>query len=183
MKKGKRNFNKLGTVILIFLVAITSSCKDEESISPPLSIDLTSVSGNVINMNGIWTSGCVLANNNMILNESLAFEEESLVIEINGYDDMSCTGTMIFNETITITYSSPGTTTVHLNGTEVNANKIDGTASYLDGRVEFFKQLFYVDDRADDTFMFHALFGNDGGKVDVEGYPIELIPIAITKTN
>ena len=182
MRKEKRNVNNLGTVILIFIVSFSSSCKEDESATPLLSTTLTSVSGNVINMKGIWTSGCVLANNNMILNESLTFEEGNLVIEINGYDNMSCTGATIFNETITITFNSPGTNTVLLDGVEVVANKIDGTATYQDGTVEVFKQLFYVDDSGD-TFMFHALFGNDGGKVDVEGYPIELIPIAITKTN
>jgi len=169
--------------ILILSSLIVSSCGKDESIDSETTITLTTISGNELSMNGIWSSGCVEANNDMILSESLTFNNENLQIDINGYDNMHCKGATIFNELVVITFNNSGTTTVIFNGEEVLVNKIDGTASYTDGRVEDFKQLFFIDDTSGEKYMHHAIFENDGGQVDSEGYPIEIIPISIIKTS
>lgn len=173
----------LKIIILSFLICFTTvSCQDDDIGSPSL-IMLKTVSGNEISMDGIWSSGCVEANNNMILNESLSFNNENLQIDIKGYDNLQCNGATVFSQAIIITFSSSGTTTVLFNDNLVVVNKIDGTATYSDGRVEAFKQVFFIDDTGNRLYMHHALFGNDGGEVDAEGYPIEIIPIPITKVN
>jgi len=157
------------------------SCQKDDSTTVEKAITLTTISGNQISMNGIWSSGCVTANNDMILNESLTFNDENLIIDIKGFDNMQCAGAAIFSEKVVITFNSAGTFSVLFNGKEVVVNKINGTAIYTDGRVEDFKQSFLIDDRSEVVFMHHAIFEDDGGNVNDEGYPIGIIPIPILK--
>lgn len=182
--KHKLKSLSLKFIAFLFLTSQTLiSCQKDDVPSSISTIVLKTISGNEISMNGIWSSGCVEANNNMILNESLSFNNENLQIDINGYDDLECNGDPILSQVIIITFINSGTTTVQFNGNQVIVNKIDGTATYSDGRVEAFKQVFFIDDTGNNLYMHHALFGNDGGEVDTEGYPTEIIPIPITKTN
>jgi len=174
------NYLKI-TLLLIAAIITLMSCQSDEEESQESNYTLTSVSGIEINMNGLWLSGCVEANNGQILNESLNFNNEKLEIEIKSFDNLQCNGIPALNEIISITYRKSGTITVNLNGKSLIANTIDGTATYMNGSVEDFKQLFYVDDSRDEIFLHHALFENDGGQINENGYPIELIPIAITK--
>lgn len=171
-------------IVILFLISHTMvSCQKDDDINSTSIIMLKTISGNEISMDGIWSSGCVEANNNMILNESLSFNNENLQIDIKGYGDLECNGVPILSQAVVITFINSGTTIVQLNGNQVIVNKIDGTAIYSDGRVEAFKQVFFIDDTGNNLYMHHALFGNDGGEVDTEGYPTEIIPIPITKTN
>lgn len=170
----------------VFLLLLSASltlvsCQNENEVAPESSHILTSVSGVEINMNGIWESGCVAANNGQILNEYLLFNNGNLEINIKGYDNLQCNGIAVFNEIITVAFRKSGTTTVNFDGRSVVVNTIDGKATYMDGSVEDFKQTFFIDDSGDELFMHHALFANDGGQINEAGYPIELIPIAISK--
>ncbi|TJY38076.1 hypothetical protein [Pontimicrobium aquaticum] len=175
---------KAKLLILYVLIGIfTFSCQKDDPIDIIESITLTTTSGNNINMDGVWSSGCVEANNNMILNESLIFNNKDLQINIKGFDNMQCNGTAIFNETVIISFNTTGTKTVTFEGEQVLVNKINGTAEYSDGRKETFKQIFFIDENIESKFMYHAIFENDGGQIDAEGYPIEIIPIPITKTS
>jgi len=175
-------YNKIAA-LLIILGPIITSCQKDDSIDITESINLTTSSGNNISMDGTWSSGCVEANNNMILNESLIFDNRDLQINIKGFDNLQCNGTTIFNETINISFSTTGTKRVTFEGEQVLVNKINGTAKYSDGRVETFKQIFFINDTTAGIFMHHAIFEDDGGQVDVDGYPIQIIPIPITKVN
>ncbi|MGB5370145.1 MAG: hypothetical protein WBN18_06915 [Flavobacteriaceae bacterium] len=170
--------------IALWIVAtgITSmSCQNDEEVTPESAYRLTTVSGVEISMNGFWESGCVEANNGHILNEYLLFNNDNLEINIKGYDNLQCYGTTISNEIITIAFHKSATATVNFDGKSVVVNTIDGVATYMEGSVEDFKQIFFIDDSGDELYMHHALFENDGGQVSEAGYPIELIPIAITK--
>ncbi len=178
MNKLKMN---LRTILLLLAPAI-SSCSEDE-VGQDVNVILTTLSGAEISMDGVWLSGCVAANNGMILSESLTFSDENLQIDIQGFDNSDCNGTAVFNETIIISFNSPGTTRILFEDEEVTVNQIDGTATYADGRVENFKQVFLVNDTDGNTFMYHAKFENDGGSVDANGYPVEIIPIALTKAN
>ncbi len=172
----------LKIALLLLATSTTSmSCQNDAQVTPESIYRLITVSGVEISMNGIWESGCVAANNGQILNEYLLFNNSNLEINIKGYDNLQCDGTAVFNEIVTIAFRKSGTTTVNFEGRSVVVNTIDGTATYMDGSVEDFKQIFFVDDSSDELFMHHALFENDGGQVNEAGYPIELIPIAITK--
>ncbi len=192
MKTNKNNIansiSRFSKIIVITVLSCQSflACQSDDSIDPPLEpilIALITNSGNSITMDGIWSSGCVEANNNMILNESLTFNNENLQIDIKGYNNLQCNGTSIFSETIIINYRNAGSTTVNFMGEQVMVNQIEGSATSGDGSVEDFKQTFLIDDSGDDIYMYHALFGKDGGQVNAEGYPIEIIPISIMKTN
>jgi len=172
----------LKIALLLLATSTTSmSCQNDAEVIPESTYRLISVSGAEISMNGIWESGCVAANNGQILNEYLLFNNGNLEINIKGYDNLQCNGTAVFNEIITIDFRKSGTTTVNFDGRSVVVNTIDGTATYMDGSVEEFKQIFFIDDSGDELFMHHALFENDGGQINEAGYPIELIPISISK--
>ncbi len=169
------------TLLLIAAGITLMSCQKEEDTTIRPRHLLTSVTGNEVSMNGTWSSGCVEANNGFILNETLSFNNESLEIEIKESDNLQCDGPALFVETIAISFSQSGTTTVIFKGKTVVVNTIDGTATYMDGSVEKFKQTFLVDDSGAEMIMHHALFENDGGQTNEDGYPIELIPIVISK--
>lgn len=170
-------------VALILTSQAITSCQKDDVATSESKILLKTVSGNEISMDGIWSSGCVLANNNMILNETLSYNNKNLQIDIKAYDDMQCEGVSILSQTVTINFYSTGTVNVNFNGNQVLVNKIKGTANYSDGRVEDFKQIFFIDDSSNNLYMHHAIFENDGGQVNPEGYPIEIIAIPITKEN
>ena len=193
----KTNKNKVTSLIsqfskVIVITILTGqtfvACQSDDSINDtfigdPTTASLKTISGNEIDINGVWETGCVQANNDMNLNESLTFNNENLVIEIKGYDNVSCDGSPNFGEQVSIIFQNSGTTNILYNGSQVIVNKVDGTATYTDGRVENFKQLFFIDDTNDEIYMHHSIFENDGGQVNTEGYPIEVIPISIIKTN
>jgi len=195
--KMKTNKNKVTRLIsqfskIIVITILTGqtfvACQSDDSlndtiISDPTTVSLKSILGDEVDINGIWRTGCVQANNDMILNESLTFSNENLVIEIKGYDNVSCDGAPDFSEHVNITFQSSGTTNILYNGSQVLVNKIDGTATYTDGRIENFKQIFFIDNTSDEIYMHHALFENDGGQVNTDGYPVEIIAIPIIKTN
>lgn len=178
------NVLTLKVIALLILTSLTAmSCQKDDATEPIDTAALTSNSGQRVSMDGTWSSGCVLANNEMILNESLIFSNKNLQIDIKGYDNLQCSGETIFSQSIAITFNNAGTTTVLFNGEQVIVNKIDGIARYNDGNVESFKQIFFIDDSGKDMYMHHALFESDGGQVNSEGYPINIIPISITKVN
>jgi len=174
-------FSKI--TILIISVVQLGSCQTDDSIDAPGILLLRTITNVDIKMSGLWESGCVQANNDMILNESLTFNEDNLTIDIRGFDKITCEGPPTSSQQIQITFQSSGTTSIPFDGASVIVNKIDGTARYPDGQVENFKQVFLIDDSSNAVFMHHALFENDGGQVNNEGYPIEIIPIPIVKKN
>lgn len=178
------NVLTLKVIALLILTSLTAmSCQKDDTTEPFETTALTSNSGQRISMDGTWSTGCVMANNDMILNESLSFNNKNLQIDIRGYDNLQCSGETIYNQSLVITFLNAGTTTVLFNGAQVIVNKIDGIARYSDGRVESFKQIFFIEDSGEDMYMHHALFESDGGQVNSEGYPIDIIPISITKVN
>lgn len=178
------NVLTLKVITFLILTSLTAmSCQKDEATEPVDTATLTSNSGQRVSMDGTWSSGCVLANNEMILNESLFFNDQNLQIDIKGYDNLQCSGETVYSQSIAITFNNAGTTTVLFNGEQVIVNKIDGIARYNDGKVESFKQIFFIEDSGEDLYMHHALFESDGGQVNSEGYPINIIPISITKVN
>ncbi|MCW5518138.1 hypothetical protein [Muriicola sp. Z0-33] len=182
------SISRLSKLLMISMIISPTlvACQSDDSIETliqPEPFILTTNSGNLITMNGLWSTGCVEANNDTILSETLSFNNENLQINITGFDDLPCNGNANFYETVAITFSNAGTISVTFNGAQVLVNQIYGTATYNDGRVEDFKQIFFIDDSSNETYMHHAVTQSDGGQVNDEGYPIDIIPISIIKTN
>lgn len=173
----------LKTTLLLLSTMMTLISCGEDEVKPQESITLTTISGEVINMDGVWSSDCELTNQNVILKETMTFNNGNLRIDINGYETMDCDGSPIFSELVQITFNTSGTTQVTFENEELTVNKIDGRATYSDGRTESFKQVFLIDDSGADFHLYHGLFGDDGGAVDFDGYPIEIIPLSLVKNN
>jgi len=85
-------------------------------------------------------------------------------------------------EVLTMTFQIGETYQVELAGKIVLANKITGTAISNKTNVpDSFKQAFHVDDASTPLLLYHGVFGDDGGQLTTDGYPLNLHQIAITK--
>jgi len=171
------NYRIIKLAIALLPAAITS-CDDDGELTITTTV-ITSM-GNEISMDGIWVSGCVDFTE-FRLKESFDFNASSLVIDINQFEDGTCTD-VINNEIITIEFQVLGTIDATLNGVTVMGNKISGTETSSSNNIsESFMQTFYVDDSVDPILLYHGIFGDDGGATSPDGYPIELHPFAIAK--
>ncbi|WP_420577570.1 hypothetical protein [Ekhidna sp.] len=158
---------------------LIASCK-ESDVKPSLIVDVTTSNGNIISLNGQWTSGCVTDMGNH-LDEVFSFEDNNLLIDISIFKEENCSE-LAAKEKITIQFYVVGTIKAQLNGESVIANKIEGTQTMQSsGVTKEFKQIFYVNDSDGALILHHARFQNDGGAQSSDGFPIELIPIDIVK--
>ncbi|WP_422359731.1 hypothetical protein [Reichenbachiella sp.] len=167
-------FNKmLSNTCLFFLLW---SCSEKDLIKTTV---LTS-SGNEISMDGIWRSNCIDFTD-FRLNETFDFDGKGLIITIHQYTGETCENSDA-TETVTIIFQTLETIIAQLNGSAVVANKVKGTqTSSSDNKSSEFKQTFYVDDASGVNVLYHGIFGDDGGKLSSDGYPVQLHPFAIVK--
>lgn len=165
-------YNKMLSIACLFFLLL--SCSEDDIIKTTV----LSSSGNEISMDGIWRSEC-LDFSEFRLKESFGFKDENLVITIHQYSGQSCEDPDA-TEIVTITFQTLETIEAKLSGTTVVANKVKGTqTTSSDNKSSEFKQTFYVDDASGNNVLYHGVFGDDGGKLSSDGYPLELHPFAI----
>jgi len=170
------NYRNIKLAIAV-LMAVFTSCGDDE---PMFKTTVLTKLGSEISMDGNWQSEC-LDFIEFRLEESFDFKGSNLVININRFEDGTCTGAMNI-ETVTIEFQVYGTIDATLNGKIVIGNKISGTETSSTNNIsESFRQTFYIDDSVDPILLYHGIFGDDGGAISSDGYPIELHPFAIAK--
>lgn len=173
------NFLKKLTLCLSILSVVTA-CQSQKNDPTPASVQVTTISGKTISLDGQWISDCV-AINQTYLKETFAFSAASLNIGIKMFQG-SCGQNPQNTENVTISFKVVGTIKVMLEGKEVLANKIEGIAiSDRDKKSEQFKQVFYIDDSQTPLRLYHGIFGDDGGKLNADGFPLQLHNIAIFK--
>ena len=172
------NTSLIMTVLLAMLAVAMFSCSDDDAPSVG-SPELVTATGVVMTLDGRWSATCV-EDLGMNLSETLTFDGESIVVDILLYQDVDC-ATQVGSDRVDITFEAGGTIEVQLDGSAVTANKISGLAVDSDGDSESFRQIIYVDDRDGELKLYHGRFDSDGGGLTADGYPSELIPIAIVK--
>ena len=146
----------------------------------PPKIELVAASGNLIDMTGIWETCAEV--NGVYLHEMFDFREENLILTINIHSTANCSEPAMDTEVITIDFQIGETYEVELAGENVLANKITATAiSDKTNETESLKQAFHVDDSSTPLRLYHGVFGDDGGQLTTDGYPLNLHQIAITK--
>lgn len=167
---------KMLLTITYFLLT-TLACSE----TPLQEIDITSLTsdlGNQISMNGNWVTECE-QDLGMNMTETFIFSENTLQIQIQVYSDESCND-QIDSRVIDVDFEVQGTFTAQLNGQEVTGNKISGTQK-VGTQVESFKQSMHVVESETGLHFYHGRFGDDGGNLTSDGYPIEIIPIEFKK--
>ena len=143
-------------------------------------IELVAASGNLIDMTGIWETCAEV--NGIYLHEIFDFEEQNLILTINIHSTANCSEPAMDTEVLTMSFQIGETYEVELAGKNVLANKITGTAISNKTNVpDSFKQAFHVDDLSTPLRLYHGVFGDDGGQLTTDGYPLNLHQIAITK--
>ena len=179
MKTLKNNLSRL--LPLVFLSVIAIACK-EDDISPVNNLNLVTASGVSFNPDGLWESGCATDTDlGLNLSEILTFSGETLIIDIQFFEDGQC-GNLVGTEKVTISYTVGETFQARLNGQSVLTNKISGTATnQSDNESYSFRQAFYIDDSGTTLKLYHGRFGDDGGELTDDGYPMELIAIPFHK--
>ena len=172
--------NKLSRLLsLICLTVITIACNDDE-IMPINNLELVTASGVSINPDGLWESGCA-TDLGMNLSEIFTFSGETLIIDIQFFEDDQCSN-LEGTEKVTISYMAGETFQAMLNGQSVLTNKISGIATNQSDNVSYtFRQSFYIDDSGTMLKLYHGRFGDDGGELTDDGYPMELIAIPFHK--
>lgn len=131
-------------------------------------------------LDGTWKSGCAsdLGRN---LSEVFVFSDMTLVIDIEVYEDAECSR-VIGTERIAIEFAIGDPISLNFDGRSVIANRISGTQTVKSkGRRSSFKQTFFVDDQGEHAKLYHARFPEDGGSLSSDGYPTDLIAVAIVK--
>lgn len=173
------------SVVIIFVVGCSSTQGTGPTVTGPdrtrQEVVLVTSSGNTINMNGGWQAVCV-AQGSVFLSEEFTFSGPTLRIDIQAYGASDCQGTPLDTETVTLSFTPRGPYAVDLAGKTVTANRIEGEAtSNKDNKPERFKQAFYVDDTSGQYRLYHGVFSDDGGRLTVDGYPMDLHAVAIIR--
>ncbi|MEQ8303036.1 MAG: hypothetical protein RIB47_06565 [Cyclobacteriaceae bacterium] len=167
------------TLLLLAGILLLSCSKSAEEILPENSV-ITS-SGNRISMDGSWTASCV-SSGSRFLSETFTISSKTIALDIEMFNTAGCSGLPDEMESLDMSFEVGDTYQVTLNGVQVTANKISGIAtSSSSGIPEPFKQAFYIDDASGSPVLYHGIFGDDGGKLSPDGYPIELHNIAIAR--
>ena len=183
VRKMKKQIALLVAYIVIFIVffGCSDSSVNEPEAPQAENLEVVGSSGQTLNMNGEWKTACTLLGNE-ILREIFRFSGDNLIIVIETHTTTDCESNPASTEIINITYEAKGTLNVSLDGQTVRANKISGTAFYTSSnRTETFKQSFYIDDSQASPRLYHGVFGDDGGQLRADGYPLELHNVAIEK--
>jgi len=162
--------------LMFFSLGCGGNIVEPEQESP----NLIAASGNLIDMTGIWETCAEV--NGVYLHETFDFEEQNITLTINIHSTANCSAPVLDTEVITMDIQIGDTYEVELQGKNVLANKITGTAiSDKTNELEQFKQAFHVDDSSAPLRLYHGVFGDDGGQLTTDGYPLDLHQIAITK--
>jgi len=169
-------------IMFISLLFLSFACGGNmvEPVQKTPKIELVAASGNMVDMTGIWQTCAEV--NGVYLHETFNFEETNLILTINIHGIANCSGPAMDTEVLTMTFQIGETYQVELAGKNVLANKITGTAISNKTNVpDSFKQAFHVDDSSTPLLLYHGVFGDDGGQLTTNGYPLNLHQIAITK--
>ena len=169
-------------IMFINLLFLSFGCGGNmvEPVQKTPKIELVAASGNMVDMTGIWQTCAEV--NGVYLHETFNFEETNLILTINIHGTANCSGPAMDTEVLTMTFQIGETYQVELAGKNVLANKITGTAiSNKTNAPDSFKQAFHVDDSSAPFRLYHVVFGDDGGQLTPDGYPLNLHQIAITK--
>ena len=169
-------------IMFINLLFLSFGCGGNmvEPVQKTPKIELVAASGNMVDMTGIWQTCAEV--NGVYLHETFNFEETNLILTINIHGTANCSGPAMDTEVLTMTFQIGETYQVELAGKNVLANKITGTAISNKTNVpDSFKQAFHVDDLSTPLRLYHGVFGDDGGQLTTDGYPLNLHQIAITK--
>ena len=176
---------KLVKSVILSAVILFAGCSDDSSVSPRIDeaekINIISSLGNSINLNGIWKSNCAVAAG-LNVKETFDFNNNSLLITIDIYNNGDCGGTPVQTQKIEIDFQSFGEIEALINGKTVRANKIAGKSKELsNGKTEDFKQTFYILEENNAFSLYHGVFSDDGGRLSSDGFPLDLHNVAITK--
>ena len=169
-------------IMFINLLFLSFGCGGNmvEPVQKTPKIELVAASGNMVDMTGIWQTCAEV--NGVYLHETFNFEETNLILTINIHGTANCSGPAMDTEVLTMTFQIGETYQVELAGKNVLANKITGTAISNKTNVpDSFKQAFHVDDSSTPLRLYHGVFGDDGGQLTTDGYPLNLHQIAFTK--
>lgn len=159
------------TMLSVFLL----SCNDDDDV---LETRVTTSKGSVISMDGIWQSDCIDFTDYRLA-EDFDFDGDQLTISIYQSNGENC-DSPDQTQTVDITFQVLGTIEAMLDGSTVMANKISGTQkSSSDTEASDFKQTFYILEQGDERALYHGIFGDDGGALSSDGFPVELHPFAI----
>jgi hypothetical protein len=177
----KNSKTTLFTLAMIAMAVLFQSCKNEDP-DPITQIDLITASGNTITMTGNWLSPCAELDGNSI-KEVFTFNGLNASIEIDFFSGSGCQGNPANHETINLQINDVlNTYSVNLDGVMVTANKIKGTESTVgEPGTDNFKQGFYIDDTGSLPVLYHGIFGDDGGTLTTDGYPLEMHNFGIVK--
>lgn len=163
----------------MLLVSLIVSCKDDDDMDPVDEPNFITASGASVTLTGVWESGCV-TDRDQNLSEILTFSGDEIDINIRFFDSESCSNE-VGTQLVTIEYRVGGTFQAVLDGQTVLANEISGIFTDDDGDSENFRQAIYVDDSGTELMMYHARFGDDGGDLNADGFPTDIIPIPISR--
>lgn len=165
---------------IYFMAALSAflwSCNDDDE---TLETNVTTSNGSVISLDGMWTSDCIDFTEYR-LSEDFDFDGDQLMITIYQSNGETCDNPDQ-TQTVDITFHVLGTIEATLDGSVVLGNKIAGTQkSSSKAEASDFKQTFYILEQSGERALYHGIFGDDGGELSSDGYPIELHPFAIVQ--
>jgi hypothetical protein len=117
------------------------------------------------------------------LSETFSFSGDSLVIDIRMFQDENCQE-IIGTDQVSIEFTVEGTFELFVEERQGIANKVTGTQTIRSkGKSTRFKQTFFIDDQAGELRFYHGRFQDDGGTETSDGFPAQIIPVAMTRSS
>tara|TARA_R110000868_G_scaffold304437_1_gene564964 strand:- start:16681 stop:17259 length:579 start_codon:yes stop_codon:yes gene_type:complete len=160
---------------------VASSNNNSQSVSQEGSeVFFTSNLGDLLSLNGTWSSGCV-EDTSGIFSERLTFSENKVTDHITYYSEPNCT--VILNDSlIEMEFEINGTIDLELEGLELIANKVSGIQRVgneekpIKQSIAVVELTFYAYGSTKTVIAFNkARLQDDGGVISSDGYPVELL--------
>lgn len=145
-------------------------------------LQVSTSSGSRISLDGVWESGCAF-DQGRYLSETFSFSANSLVIDIRMFEGKNCqeiSGT----DQVSIEFTVEESFEVFFEERRRMANKVTGTQTVRSkGKSARFKQTFFIDDQGGELKFYHGRFQDDGGTETSDGFPTQIIPVAMTRSS
>ena len=135
--------------------------------------------GRAVALNGLWqASGCIrLGTHRSLSQETMVFDGDSLEIRMSQHASIDCSGPIELI-TVSLLIQAAGRSTASLDGRNVPVTRYD-VVDVNSG--ELARQVFYLELLDDRMRLTHGVFGDEGGRLDEDGYPLDLFTVFLER--
>ncbi|MEM9301848.1 MAG: hypothetical protein AAGE01_07040 [Pseudomonadota bacterium] len=135
--------------------------------------------GRAVALNGLWRAeGCVrIGTSRSLSRETMTFAGDTLEIRMTQHASTDCSGP-VESVNVSLLLRAAGRSVANLDGRDVPVTRFD-VIDVASGESQ--RQVFYLELLEDRMRLTHGVFGDEGGRVDADGYPLDLFTVFLER--